>query len=112
MYESKGQFRIQVIHYLARSRVSSSYVEQIGCISRVDTRICSVRRTHVRRLLITIRKSCFQYNKTVRQTSKTKNLIWCKLCLNTYSEHISCLSNANTRISSLAMSNVSRLRQL
>jgi len=37
------------IPLLSASRVSRSYTEQIGCISSVDTRTCSVRRTHVRR---------------------------------------------------------------
>jgi len=35
---------------LSASRVSSSYNEQIGSISSVDTLTCSVRRTQVRRL--------------------------------------------------------------
>jgi len=38
------------IPLLSASRVSSSYTEQIGCISCVDTRTCSVRRTHFGRL--------------------------------------------------------------
>jgi len=38
------------IPLLSACRVSSSYTEQVGCISSVDTRTCSVRRTHVRRL--------------------------------------------------------------
>jgi len=32
------------------SRVSSSYTEQIGCISCIGTRTCSVRRNDVRGL--------------------------------------------------------------
>jgi len=38
------------IPLLSASRVWSSYTEQIGCISSVDTRTCSVRRTYVQRL--------------------------------------------------------------
>jgi len=39
----------------------------------------------------------------------TNFFIWCKLCLNPYSEQIICMSNANTRISTLALCQVIRL---
>jgi len=38
------------IPLLIAIRVSSSYTKKIGYISSVDTRTCSVRRSHVRRL--------------------------------------------------------------
>jgi len=40
------------ITLLSPSRVSSSYTEKVGRISSVDTRKCSVRRMHVRRLFL------------------------------------------------------------
>jgi len=39
----------------------------------------------------------------------TNSLIWRKSCLDPYSEQISCMSNAKTRISSLGVSHVCRI---
>jgi len=55
---------------------------------------------------VTIRDSCFQFIlSTISQGAKrkyTNTLILPKLCLNPYQEQINCMSNGNTRISSLA----------
>jgi len=52
---------------LTASRVSISYTEQICFISNVDTRTCSFRRTHVRRLFW-LPMSCMSSPKTLTST--------------------------------------------
>jgi len=123
MIESKCRSRIHIFHYL-----SSSYSEKIGCISGVNTRTSSVGGIHVRRLFW-LPMSCMSSSKSIISSlfashvyspysiqtdskpsvNTTNSLIWRKLCFNPYSKLIRCMSNANTRISSLAVSNVNRL---
>jgi len=105
---------------LNASRVWCSYTTQVGWISFLDTLTFSDRQTHVHRLpsiamscrssskntsFITTGDSYFQFLlHTISQWAKCKYtniLILPKLCLNQYSEQISCMSHAHTRISSL-----------
>ena len=115
------------ISLLSARRVSSSYTEQIGCMQTVNTRKNSVGRNHVR-ILFWLTMSCMSSCKTIisspfashdsspcsiqidsKPKENTNFLIGLKLCLNPYSEEVRCISNDNTRISSLAVSHVKRL---
>jgi len=114
------------ISLLSARRASSSHTEQIGCMQTVNTRKISVGRNHVRNLLW-LTMSCMSSFKKLfhlhlrvmipghvntdrlSQTKHTNFMIWFKLCLNPYSEDLSCMSNDNSRISSLAVSHVTRL---
>jgi len=112
--EPKCRSRIHVFHY-----VRSSNTEKTGCISSVNTWKSSVGRNHVRRLFwlpmgcmtrSSICESClgsiFNTDREKAKRKHTSYLIWRMLCLNPYSEHITCMSKANTRISTLAVSHV------
>jgi len=106
--------------------VSSSYTEQIGCTSSVNTRTSTVGRTHVRRMF-RLPMGCMSISKKLisslfashvsspysiqidSKPSVKTQIFWFGARLNQYSEQIIGMSNANTLISSLAVSHVNRL---
>jgi len=114
------------ISLLIARRVSSSYTDLIGCISSVNIRTISVGRTHVRRLFW-LPMSCMSSSETIisslfashvsgpysiqidSKPSVNIQICWFDSSFNPYSYRIRGMSNANTRISSLAVNRVKRL---
>ena len=124
MNEHKCRSRISI---QSASRVSSSYTEKRSCTWGVNTRTTYVGPTHVLGVF-RLPVICMWSSKTIilslfashvyspylklidsKPIVNTNFIICRKLCLNPYSEHIKCMSNTNTRISSLAASHVNRL---